>query len=466
MLGFVMMRHRFATVLLCCALPIAAQQSSGLNQKLSAKIQEMFQASGAPGVSVAVVEKGRLVYAQAFGDADISPERPANAGTRYAIGSISKQFTAAALLLLQEQGKLSLDDKVSKYFPQFTRAGEISIRQLLSHTSGYEDYAPQDYMIPEWAKPTTPMALLDRWAKKPLDFDPGTQWQYSNTNYVLAGEIFEKASGRRLLPFLSGKIFRPLGMSSAGDCLAATPADAAAYTRYAAGPPRPVAREGKGWYFGAAGLCMTPSDLARWDIAAFVQRKILPPRAYRQFTREVRLKNGDFTHYALGLQVGDLRGIPMLYHTGEVSGFLASNSVFPNRGAAVIVLSNEDGVDLIGPLSREIARLVLLPDQPPASDEELRQVRSILEGLGEGKIDRTLFTANANSYFSGTALEDYKTSLAALGGLKSVTRVSESPRGGMTHRNYRAEYGKKTVRLNVYLMPDGKYEQFLVVVGP
>ena len=144
---------------------------------------------------MAVVTDGKLSFAQAFGKADIANGRAADTSTRYAVGSISKQFTAAILLLLQEQGKLSLDDRVAKYFPDLTRANEISIRELLSHTAGYEDFAPQDYTIPEWLKPTTPQATMDRWAKKPLNFDPGTRWQYSNTNYVIAGAIAEKAAG-------------------------------------------------------------------------------------------------------------------------------------------------------------------------------------------------------------------------------------------------------------------------------
>ncbi len=459
------MTRPLAVLLLCCALPLAAQQPSEFDRKLSAKIADALKSSGAPSVSVAVVQDGRLVYAKAFGYADVAKGRAADAATRYAVGSVGKQFTAAALLLLEEQGKLSLDDKVSKYFPDLTRANEVTIRQLLSHTSGYEDYAPQDYMIPEWSRPTTPLAILDRWAKKPLNFDPGTRWQYSNTNYVLAAEIFDKVSGQPLLEFLAQKVFGPLEMRSAGDCQAANPADAVAYTRYAAGPPRVAEREASGWYFGAGELCMTPSDLARWDMA-FLQKKILSERSYAEFTREVKLANGDLTHYALGLQVGDLRNIPMLFHGGEVSGFLASNSVFPNRGGAVIVLSNQDGVDLIGPLSRQVAELVFLPDRPPATEQEIRQVRSILDGLAQGQIDRGLFTANANYYFGETALADIRASLAALGGLKSVSRVAESLRGGMIHRTYRAEYEKKTVSLNVYVMPDGKYEQFLVVAQP
>ncbi len=258
-----------------------------LDQKAAATIA----AFGVPSASVAVIKDGTLLWAKAYGQADLASNRNADVSTRYAVGSISKQFTAAALLLLQEQGKLSLDDKVAKYFPELTRANEVTIRELLSHTSGYEDYAPQDYLIPEWTRPTTPHEVLDRWAKKPLNFDPGTRWQYSNTNYVLAGEILEKVSGEQLLPFLNKNFFGPLGMSSAGDCEVHSPADATAYTRYALGPPRPVKREARGWYFAAGELCMTPSDLAKWDLA-FLQKKILSADSYAEFTHEVKLKDG------------------------------------------------------------------------------------------------------------------------------------------------------------------------------
>ena len=260
-------------------------------------------AYGAPSVSVAIVRNGTLAYAKAFGDANIAAHQAATTATRYAVGSISKQFTVAALLLAQERGKLSLDDKVGKYLPGLTRSNEMSIRQLLSHTSGYQDYAPQDYMIEEWAKPTTPEAIMDHWAKKALDFDPGTRWQYSNTNYTIAGKILEKATGQDLMAFLQANILSPLGMQSAGDCDVRNPQDATAYTRFALGPPRVVAREGAGWYFAAGELCMTPSDLAKWDIA-FLQKRILSAASYAQFTKETKLADGKGTHYALGLSWG------------------------------------------------------------------------------------------------------------------------------------------------------------------
>ena len=439
-------------------LPLHA---ADLNPQFEDKISSALKKAGAPSVSVAIVLDGKLALAQAFGEADLANRRPADLNTRYAVGSVSKQFTATAILLAQEQGKLSLDDTVSKYFPTLTRAKDITIRQLLSHTSGYEDYAPQDYLIPDWTKPISPMAMLDRWAAKPLNFEPGTKWRYSNTNYVLAGQIFEKATGVGLVAFLKEHIFGPLGMASASAWPPAQANDAVAYTRYALGPPRPVGREAEGWYFAAGELAMTPSDLARWDIA-FLEHKLLSERSYREFTREVRLSNGDYSHYALGLSIGDLNGIPSLTHGGEVSGFLSSNAIYPTRKAAVVVLSNEDGVTMVSSLSRAIATTALLPERKEPSDKDTARVRSVLEGLQRGTIDRALFSANANSYFNAQALEDYRKSLAASGKLKTVTAAGENLRGGMTHRTYRAEFDKKTVTLNIYLLEDGKFEQFMV----
>ncbi|HUJ33501.1 MAG TPA: serine hydrolase domain-containing protein, partial [Candidatus Acidoferrum sp.] len=321
-------------------------------------------------------------------------------------------------------------------------------------------------IIPEWTKPTTPEAVLDQWAKKPLDFDPGTKWQYSNTNYVLAGRIFEKASGTGLMPFLREKIFDPLGMQTAGDCsVDKTPEDAVAYTRYGLGPARPALREGPGWYFAAGELCMTPSDLAKWDIA-FLNKQILSAESYGEFTREVYLANGDATHYALGLQIGQFDNIPRIAHGGEVSGFLALNWVYPTRNAAVIVLSNQDGISLIGRIGEEVSRWVLEPEKRASGDQaspaELQQVRGILEGLQQGTIDRALFTGNANFYFSDVALRDMQSSLSPLGRLTSVTRTRESLRGGMAFRLYRAQFEKKALIVTVYLTSDGHYEQFLV----
>jgi len=163
-------------------------------ERIDREAQAVLKATGAPSASIAIVRDGKIACEQAYGEARIDPKIKAAPAMRYAIGSVSKQFTAAAVLLLEEDGKLSLDDKVSNWFPDLTRANEITLRQLLSMTAGYQDYWPQDYVFGDMARPTTRESIMRRWAGIPLDFDPGTKWQYSNTNYVIAAAIVERAA--------------------------------------------------------------------------------------------------------------------------------------------------------------------------------------------------------------------------------------------------------------------------------
>ena len=275
------------TSLSLVALDLHAQAVDTLDPALKTRIDEIandvLKQTGVPSASVAIVKGGKLVYANAYGNARLDPPTPATADMRYSIGSISKQFTAAAILLLQEQGKLSLDDAVGKYIPGLTRGDEVTIRQILSHTSGYQDYWPEDYVMTPMLHPESAQQILDTWAKKPLDFDPGTQWQYSNTNYVIAGAIVEKVSGQKLMDFLGEHIFRPLGMKSVwnSDETKLTQADATAYYRHALGPLRVAPKEGRGWMFAAGELAMTAHDLALWN-ESLIAQTILKPESYKQ----------------------------------------------------------------------------------------------------------------------------------------------------------------------------------------
>ncbi len=181
----------------------------------------------------------------------------------YAVGSISKQFTAACILLLAESGKLTLDDPVSRWFPELTRANEVKLRNLLTHTSGYEDYAPQDYTIPAWMKPARPLDIVHEWAEKPLDFDPGTKWQYSNTNFVLAALIVEKASGMPFWQFLETNVLQPLNLKDVLNLDTQRELmEPLGYMRNALGPLRPAVLEAPGWYFGDATMAMSGGDAA------------------------------------------------------------------------------------------------------------------------------------------------------------------------------------------------------------
>jgi CubicO group peptidase (beta-lactamase class C family) len=445
------------------ALPVLAQaDASDLRAGADRIAREVLASTGVPSASLAVVKDGRIVYVEAYGEARLDPRTPARPAMRYSIGSISKQFTAAAILMLAQERKLSLDDPVSRFVPDLTRAGDVTIRQLLSHTSGYQDYWPQDYVPPVMLKEVTSAGILERWAKRPLDFEPGTQYQYSNTNYVIAGLIVEKAAGMPLLEFLRARIFAPLGMTSVTDVdrdgLGQT--DSVGYLRYALGPPRPAPKEGKGWLFAAGELAMTAQDLARWNVAVLEQR-LLTPASWREMATDVRLKNGMGTRYGLGIGVTQESGRRALEHGGEVSGFTAQNIVFPDDGAAISVLTNQDAAGAASAIARKIAPL-LFTKGSSAEASETRALQ-IFEGLQRGRIDRSLFTPNANSYFTEEAVKDFAASLGRLGKPAELHQTSLRDRGGMTFHGFEVKFGKKTLALWERDMPDGRIEEFQIM---
>lgn len=464
-----MRKHNFyllALFILLAATLASAQSQSALMPDLREKIDKIatdaLAKTGVPSASVAIVKDGQIAYVHAYGDARLDPQTTARPDMRYSIGSISKQFTAAAILLLQERGKLSLDDKVAKFVPDLTRANEVTIRQLLSHTSGYQDFWPQDYAMPFVLQPTTAEKIMDQWARKPLDFDPGTKWQYSNTNYVIAGVIVEKASGMPFFQFVREQVLAPAGIRNAADSdqqkLGQT--DPEGYIRYGLGPLRPAPAEGKGWMFAAGELAMPAEDLARWDISV-IDQTVLKPESYRELETEVVLKNGLGTKYGLGVDVDTQMGHRALSHGGEVSGFTAQNVVFPDERVAVVVLTNQDASSAAGAIARGIAPLLLAVDDPE-TPKKLEQARKIFEGLQHGTVDRSLFTDDANFYFSDQALKDFAGGLAPLGTPEEFVQTRQALRGGMTLRVYRVKFPGKTLNAWTYEMPDGKLEQYQI----
>ena len=460
-------RHLIAGVLcLAAAVPALAQETlpADLRAGIDKAADEVLERTGAPSASIAVVRDGRIAYLHAYGLATIQPAVPARPEMRYSVGSISKQFTATAILLLAEEHKLSLDDPIGKWLPDLTRANEVTIRQVLSMTSGYQDFWPQDYVMPGMLLPATPRQILDRWAKIPLDFEPGTKWQYINTNYVIAGLIAEKASGTPLFEFLKRRVFTPLGMTSVVDTdqMPLAPGDPGRYLRYALGPPRAAPKEGAGWMFAAGELAMTASDLARWDVSMIDQR-ILKPASYRAMQTNVLLKNGLATNYGLGVQLGAASGRRQVSHSGEVSGFTAANNVYPEDGAAVVVLTNMDATGASSQIATRIATLLFSATAGDKDAERaLIQARTIFEGLQHAMIDRSLFTSNANAYFTDAALVDFASGLGPLGAPQAFEQTSQSLRGGMTARSFRIRFAKQTLRLTTFTMPDGKLEQYQI----
>ncbi len=454
-------------LVLCLSLPVIAaaqEMPQDIRSGIDKTANDILAKTGVPSASIAVVKDGKVAYVQAYGDARVEPKLPARTEMRYGVGSISKQFTAAAILLLQEQGKLKLDDPVGKWIPNLTRANEVTIRQILSHTSGYSDYWPQDYVMPFIAKPTTVESILDRWARRPLDFDPGTKWQYSNTNYTIAGVIVEKASGMPILQFLTKNIFKPLGMHSVIDIDESHPTetDATGYLRYALGPPRVAPLEGKGWMFAAGELYMTPSDLAKWNIS-MMNQTVLKPQSYKEMETEVRLKNGQGTGYGLGVDVSYAGGHRVIEHSGEVSGFVAENIVLPDDKMAVTVLTNQDASSAAGQIGRRLMQMLLPAENDPQAEASLERAKKIFADFQQGKIDRSQFSEDANFYFTDQAVKDFQNSLAPLGTPVEFTPMGHSLRGGMTYRGYRVKFPNRTVRISTFELPDGKLEQYMVI---
>jgi D-alanyl-D-alanine carboxypeptidase len=444
---------------------VAASAQGAPDAVLGAKVDsiatQVLQTTGVPSASVAVVRHGRVVYANAYGAGKLDPRLAATPDMRYAIGSVSKQFTAAAILILQQDGKLSINDPVSKFIPGLTRGNEVTVRQLLSHTSGYQDFWPQDYVMPMMLLATTPQSIADRWGKQPLDFDPGSRWQYSNTNYTLAGMVVEKASGMPFFQFVRTRILQPLALNTAKDFdVNPRAVDATGYLRYGLGPLRPAPDAGAGWMWAAGELAMTPRDLAAWDIS-IIRHSLLKPESYRALTSDVGLKNGASTGYALGIDVSMQGGRLMLEHSGEVSGFTAENMVFPDDSVAIVVLTNQDAAPAAGAIAAQISQ-VLFATEDALSTNRTAQARAIFDGLQHGTVDRSLFTSNANAYFSPQALADFASSLAPLGTPTGFVQTRKSERGGMVYRSFRASFPNRMLRVWTYETPDGKLEQYQV----
>jgi len=459
-------RIRYAA-LLAAALSTNAQAQATLSGAMRASIDsaanEIITRTGTPSASIAVVMDGAIAYTNAYGNARLDPVTAATPSMRYSIGSVSKQFTATLILRLVEQNKLSLNDRISRWFPDVTRAKDITVRQLLAMTSGISDYWAQDYVMSPMLRPITAQQIVDQFAKAKLDFEPGSKYQYSNTNYVMLGMIIEKVTGKPFLDVLRSNILTPLKLTSAyivdDDALPSSDPDR--YTRYALGPNRVGPKEGKGWLYAAGELAMTSRDLARWDIGV-INHELMKPASYRAQQTATILNDGRPSNYALGVQVGTWNGHRIVTHSGGVSGFTTQNSVFPDDRAAVVVFVNTDATPAAGQIQSAIFRILFATaiDAPTAA--AVAQMKTILAGLQAGTIDRSLFTQNANDYFSESTLADFKSSLGSLGSCGTISQSTTNSRGGMNYRVFDVKCGSTNINIATYTMADGKLEQLLI----
>ena len=358
------MRHTYAAALLAGALatPAArAQDTRALVHYVDSVATAAVAEHRTAGVSVAVVKNGRTVLAKGYGFADLENDVPATPETVYRIGSITKQFTSAAIMRLVEQGKLSLDDTLQKFLPNFpTQGNRVTVRHLLTHTSGIKSYTS---LGAKWARvirlDLAPDSVVALFANEPFDFKPGDAWRYDNSGYFLLGMIIEKLSGKPYGQYLKDEFFTPLGLGSTIYC------DQAPLIRhraqgYATRPggelinAEPLSMTQP---YAAGSLCSTVNDLVAWTLA-LSSGKVVSPASYKLMTTPGTLNDGKPLTYGFGLGVGELGGHRQVSHNGGINGFISELHHYPDDSLITVVLTNTGALTAVQ-LERLIARRAL-----------------------------------------------------------------------------------------------------------
>jgi len=340
-------RHRPAAWLAILApLALIALPTCGLAQEadLAAYADKLLTdayPATEPGAAVLVVKDGKTVLRKGYGLANLELGVPIQPDMVFEIGSVTKQFTAASILMLAERGLLSVDDEITKHLPDYPTHGQkITIDHLLTHTSGIPSYTGMPEWIGKVREDLKVEQLIAMFKDKPLEFAPGERWAYNNSAYVLLGAVIEKVSGKTYEDFVEQEIFKPLGMtrSSYGRNTEVVPGRVEGYD------------EGKDGYtrarylsmtqpYAAGSLLSTVDDLARWSDALWAG-KVIKPESLKRMLTPAKLSSGRSTRYAYGLGVGEYAGKTLVEHGGGIFGFVSDTLRVPDEGIFVAILSN------------------------------------------------------------------------------------------------------------------------------
>jgi D-alanyl-D-alanine carboxypeptidase len=298
---------------------------------------------GIPGMTVALAKNGTMLYAQAYGSSDIATHSSSQTNTIFEIGSITKQFTAALIMKLQEQGQLHVDDSISAYLPDYKFPSAITLRMLLTHTSGLANYTTFT-QYPSWAtNGVSEATVLSAVSQASLLFPPGTQWSYSNSNYFVLGVIIEKLSGHSYAANLEQYLFQPLGLTNTYFSLPPPAQSAIGYTLQA-GSAIPALVCDRSTAFAAGALSSNVFDLVSWD-NALINGKVVSPASFTAMTTPVNPAIPGGGSYGFGLFLRTFDNHPTIWHSGGINGFTAETNVFLDSGFAVVVLTNSDAAN-------------------------------------------------------------------------------------------------------------------------
>jgi CubicO group peptidase (beta-lactamase class C family) len=354
--------------------PAATAPAAGHDSPLAAKVESLAQDALAhtpvAGFSITVVSHGEVVLSRGYGLADVEHRTPTAADSIFRIGSITKQFTAAAILQLAAAGKLSIDDKLGKYLPDFGYGDQITLRQLLTHTSGLKDYTALPWFDEHMADAFPRAELVAKIAAEPLGFTPGARWSYSNSGYYLLGLVIEKVSGQSYADYVQQHVLAPAGLADTAYCPPTQDYPRAAHgyqvkdAKVVPAAPLDMAHP-----YAAGSLCSTAPDLVAW-MKALAHGKVVDAAAWQQMITPVALAGGKPYPYGFGLFVSDLGGHPRIGHGGGINGFVSALAYYPDDDLYVAVL-----VDTVSSLADElgasIARAALGVTEPPLGDEPI-----------------------------------------------------------------------------------------------
>jgi D-alanyl-D-alanine carboxypeptidase len=436
---------------------------------IDAYVSATVRDQGYAGLSLTVMREGKVVMAKGYGKRLLEEGAPVVPETPFGVGSVTKQFTCACILLLAEDGKLSIDDRVAKYEPNLTSAGDITLHDLMTHLSGYPDFYPLDFVDRRLKRPILIETLLAEYAGARLDFEPGVRWSYSNTGYMVLGKVVATVSGKPFGQFLKERILDPLGMThSAFEPGPEVKAQTKGYTSFALGPLEPAEPEASGWLHAAGGLWASAPDLARWD-HALLDGRVLKPSSYRLMTTPRALKSGHTTGYGCGLNVRQIMGETVLIHGGAISGFLSVNAIVPRTRSAVILLTNTEHLPADS-LHSTVLRL-LLEDQKEQRTSDVPKVQGashegaaldFLHQMQAGNVDRDKIGEEFGLFLTDERLREAAPRLKALGEPDSVEVNGVNERGGMAVASIRFKFKTADLGGLLYRTPDGKIQQFLI----
>jgi D-alanyl-D-alanine carboxypeptidase len=435
----------------------------GIADKIDRLARNEVHMGRTPGIAIGVVEDGRLVYARGFGFANLSKHTPMAMDTEFYIGTMTMQFTAASILLLSQASKVSLDDKVSKFVPEFHAARDVTITQLLTQTSGLPD--PRRLHGVSF-DPTRSLKYADLFAeidRLNLTVTPGGPYADNPLNYMLAGLIVERAAGVPLSDYLEQHIFIPLVMDHsflAGDS-GISPDHAVGYTwmrhAFSAAPVWDST-----WLGGYAGVVSTIEDLAKWDIEMPI---LLRVDALRTMTAPSAQKGP--THYGMGWVVDRRGGKEFIWSNGEISGYRSMNALLPNSHVAVIVFSNVDslhggGVTIPEEIGARVLDILVPPTTARLDNAIVARAKECLQRLASGKLDRSELTPSFDAYLTDDLIA--RENLAALGTLQTMVPISSSTEAnGDTLYEFLVRYPRGFYHYEFELAPDGKIDGIQLV---